>query len=46
VGDGKQDINSKWRRKTEARALLIKAIQEITKLITVCAVLDHTEVLL
>lgn len=42
----KQDISSKGRRKMEARALLIKAIQEIAKLITTCAVLDHIEVLL
>lgn len=46
VENGKQDIKSKGRRKTEARAPLVKAIQEIAKLITMCAVLDHTEVLL
>lgn len=46
VENGKQDTNSKGRRKTEARALLIKAAQEIAKLNPMCTVLDHMEVLL
>jgi len=46
VEGGKQDIRSKERRQIEARALLIKASQEIARLITMCAVLDCTEVLL
>lgn len=46
VENGKQDTNSKGRRKAETRALLMKAVQEIAKLNPMCMVLDHTEVLL